>query len=905
MYNIYSIGGGEIIYEVLKAVALCLNGGDGVLRALLTIGGLSGAFMIYFLFLYGNIEKIMKTWALPMTALLHLFFVPEVTVWVHDDVSVFHKKLDHVPYGLGVFAASISQIGKAITEVVEQNFSTPDDLKYHKTGMMFGSDILEKARQFKIVNRNFHENMRNFVGQCVKYDIMLNHKYTFDNLRNSSDVWTLVTSNPSVNRGIFWLPPEGGRAKYLTCAQVVAQFNRVWQQELTRVSLDLGGKLFSGRAIGHSSLSGAPFKMSPQLAQLLKAEFLGNLQSVYGYLGNLAQSSEEILKQNIMINAVQDSASENSHASGNPISFSEMKALLQQNYTFETVGRLAAKVLPIMKAVLEALVYACFIFIIPLCMIPSGYKFLFNWVAVLVWLQAWAPMYAILNFIMNIAARASTIAEMGTVGGVSIANIAGVSAANAEIKVLAGYLTISIPFICIAIVKGLGTFVHLAGQMTGTSTQSAASSATEIAGGNFSYGNVSFDNSQTRNVSQLQRNFGSSLGVGGHILDTGGEQTRNDISGRSVITRAVSSGPTDISSSHSNVEEMRKSWQDSVQQAQNEMESLQKSQSLASSQTQRMANILSSGMSVADLQKYGFGKDEATQIMNAAKVVASQHSGHEYGQASQAGGSLGLNISGSKDIISGGLGISGNVTASNSHNLGESSQASTSEDVNSSQRIVENAMKDISVSERNDELTQLARDHVQTLSEVEQHSRNKSYHEQQAKNYQESLSKGENLNFSSRNNLMDHALKIAQEEEGLSLKESSELLHSQKTEDQSARNEIFRKTHDESGRFMRNDSFMKQPNFARFNHKNSLENEFKRSTSSDSNFDQKMLQMQSDLERKKQNIDAKIDDFIAQSDIEKMKQSIENKSQKIQQKVDKRADMGVAKAAWNKLMEKE
>jgi hypothetical protein len=97
--DIYSLGGGEIVYEVLKAVAMCLNGGGGTMRALLTVGGISGAFMIYFLFLYGNIEKILRTWVLPMSAILHLFFLPETTVWVHDEVSVFHKKLDHVPCG--------------------------------------------------------------------------------------------------------------------------------------------------------------------------------------------------------------------------------------------------------------------------------------------------------------------------------------------------------------------------------------------------------------------------------------------------------------------------------------------------------------------------------------------------------------------------------------------------------------------------------------------------------------------------------------------------------------------------------------------------------------------------------------------------------------------------------------
>jgi hypothetical protein len=43
--EVYTIGGGEIVYEVLKAVAMCLNGGSGTLQAMLRIGGFAGAFI--------------------------------------------------------------------------------------------------------------------------------------------------------------------------------------------------------------------------------------------------------------------------------------------------------------------------------------------------------------------------------------------------------------------------------------------------------------------------------------------------------------------------------------------------------------------------------------------------------------------------------------------------------------------------------------------------------------------------------------------------------------------------------------------------------------------------------------------------------------------------------------------
>ena len=127
--------------------------------------------------------------------------------------------------------------------------------------------------------------------------------------------------------------------------------------------------------------------MTPAIENALKAEIKSNLQSTTSYLADMAASAEEILKQSLLISAISDSASENSKASGNLLSYAEVRALQQQHNTFDTIGRLATKLLPVMKAVIEALAYACFIFIIPLCMIPSGYKFLLNWVAILIWLH--------------------------------------------------------------------------------------------------------------------------------------------------------------------------------------------------------------------------------------------------------------------------------------------------------------------------------------------------------------------------------------------------------------------------------------------------------------------------------------------------------------------------------------
>ena len=427
-------------------------------------------------------------------------------------------------------------------------------------------------------------------------------------------------------------------------------------------------------------------------------------------------------------------------------------------------------------------------------MIPSGYKFLFSWISTLVWLQAWAPMYAILNFIMNIAARSSTLAEIGTSGGLTIANIAGVSEANAEMKTLAGYLAISIPFICIAVVKGVGTFVHMASQMTGATTQAASSTSGELAGGNFSYGNVSLGNSQMGNVSQLQRNMNSSLGVGGHTIDTGGVQTRNDISGSQTITKAISSGLSDPTASFSDMTEIRNSFNDSMNKAASSGAHFEKTKGISQTETQKLANTLSQ-MSAHDVsQRYSVGFEKAEQLVKDARILSSHYNSKDYVQGTSASGNANLNIGkgGGGGAFGGGLGAQANVHANNNKTFGDSNQAVSSEDINSTQRSFDNAIKDIASSTRNDEVTQLSRDHMTTVSLANQYKEEQATHLQEAQNWQDSMSRGCSQSISESIKLRDEAIEIAHEKQNMTRSEAAKLIDSRRPEDQHARNSILR-----------------------------------------------------------------------------------------------------------------
>src|SRR3546814_2707564 len=95
------------------------------------------------------------------------------------------------------------------------------------------------------------------------------------------------------------------------------------------------------------------------------------------------------------------------------LNYAATKALMQQRTTYQLSGEIAGKILPVMKNVFEAIAYGAFIFIFILALLPNGYNVLGTYMGLLLWIQMWPPLYAILNLIMTVAARNQTMGELG------------------------------------------------------------------------------------------------------------------------------------------------------------------------------------------------------------------------------------------------------------------------------------------------------------------------------------------------------------------------------------------------------------------------------------------------------------------------------------------------------------
>ena len=127
---------------------------------------------------------------------------------------------------------------------------------------------------------------------------------------------------------------------------------------------------------------------------------------------------------------------------------------------------------------------------------PAGEGIFRSYFAGLVWLQSWGPLYAVLHRIaMGEAAErmgAGALMPGGEIG-VSLVAQAGIRAVAADVAVMSGYLSMSVPFLAAALAYGVGRTTSLATSVLSVGQDAASSAAQEGTTGNISLANTQAD----------------------------------------------------------------------------------------------------------------------------------------------------------------------------------------------------------------------------------------------------------------------------------------------------------------------------------------------------------------------------------------------------------------------------
>ncbi|QSB45442.1 MULTISPECIES: conjugal transfer protein TraG N-terminal domain-containing protein [Sphingomonadales] len=500
MVEIFTVGGGEYIVNVLNAVAAWT--GAGGYKSLIQVALVMGMVLAVIVVAFNQDWRAWLNWFLGATLIYMCLMVPRMDVHVTDRVnpSLAPATVANVPLGLALMASFTSQAGDYLTRSAELVFGLPDDLNYSKNGMIYGARLLESTRSLRISDPEFAANFDEHVRQCVFYDLLLG-RYSMKELSESDDIWATIAPGSAARAQKFLTrqADDSVTASIITCREAYTALSGQWAGLIDEMTLVAGRQLYPR-----------------QTEALARAKLMADLPIAYQYLTGISRSASDIFRQVLTINAMNQAMHGFAGASGTGSIdvFAQTRADIQTERTYSSIAHNAMKWVPILNVVLTVVFYALFPVLFPLFLMPrTGPIALRGYVTGFFYLAAWGPLFVILHMILMFKG-AGDVAAAGGSTGLSLATFAGMSDVNSDIGILAGYLVASIPFLAGGVARGALAISGQATSYLNPSQNAAEEAAREASTGNVSLGNSNIDNSTVFSRQFAQGNLVPNIAYG-------------------------------------------------------------------------------------------------------------------------------------------------------------------------------------------------------------------------------------------------------------------------------------------------------------------------------------------------------------------------------------------------------
>jgi conjugal transfer mating pair stabilization protein TraG len=497
VWEIFAYQNSDSLFGIFNAVAGIFSSGTYISGiAIAVVSGFIAAGIAYAF----APERLQGwKWLASVTLIYSIMLVPKVTVGIVDKTGGGPVKVvANVPLGLAFFGSLTSSVGNTLTELFETAFQTipgpgalAAEMAYQRNGLMFGNRVVRATRNVNVLDPALRTDLVNFIANCTTYDL-LDGTINPVAFTTSDNIWALMaTPNPA---RFTTIATSSGAIDAVVCPNAYASLSARMPGAIaslqTRLALEL-----------HPTLP--PVMANAQIQDEIEAAYRGRLADV-------SKTATDLLYQNALINAVGDASSlmgqKINDPAGTMLSFARAQAVAQQNASWLNGAKIAEQSVPIVRNVVEAITYAMFPLFVLLLLLTSGRDTMVAikaYVSVLIWIQLWPPLYAILNYMgtvyasfdlgaaadLGFGARALALRNAMTIYGNAISGEAVVSS-----------LMVLIPFVTWAAVKRLETFgaalVSGLSDLRGSAGGAAASGAI----GNYGAGNAMLEQ---RTVSPL------------------------------------------------------------------------------------------------------------------------------------------------------------------------------------------------------------------------------------------------------------------------------------------------------------------------------------------------------------------------------------------------------------------
>lgn len=524
MLEVYAIAGGDWLRGNLNAIAAFMGTGtwSTIEKMCIAISVLivAGSWVKK----HNVMDLIGWVFSLTLVSMLVVIRTP-VQIIDYSNVAQVYE-VDNVPIGLAIPASLTTRVGNALIQSYEMVFALPDSVTYSKTGMLFGSNLVAKSMDFLSQNPEITTLFSDYVQNCVMGDIFLNHKYSFEELMESADPYTLIFSQPSPlrqvpNNSYNFLDKNYLGTTFISCQVAATELKQ-------RLALDTqtGGKTWNYYV--RQLFGGKP---NPDL---LFSQMIGDS---YNYFYSSGQSAGQIIRQNVTMNALRSGIQSYAARSGDTaslVNIANTSSLEKQRLAQATMGHQALRALPLTQTVIMGIMIGMFPIMVMAAMFNMmTLQVLKGYVFALIWLQTWPLLFAILNSAMAYYAKQNGVP-------VVLSELSQVQLKNSDIATTAGYIAVMIPPLSWGIVKSMGAafssaYSHFSSSGLGATSQAASG----VVDGNYSFANMQMENvsgyswgtNSTTSFGQMSRqlaNGGMSTQTrdGSMVWDSGGAMSK-------------------------------------------------------------------------------------------------------------------------------------------------------------------------------------------------------------------------------------------------------------------------------------------------------------------------------------------------------------------------------------------
>ena len=610
MYEVYAYWNVAELEAMFNAVASIMGSGDylGLLRTMAIVG----IIVVVIATLTGR-ERLdgMWKWLFFLAIFQSMLLIPKVTVTIVDRTgNEPPRAVANVPIGLGAFAHSMSKVGDWMTGAFETVFSLPDDVKFRKNGTLFGHRVLSERLAVKSGNPVLTSNLLEFYRECVAPDLATGYIRMKEDILEVNNVWGSLNGKTNPAR-LVTLRDTTDPTVMSTVGCDVA-----YQSLTTQINAE------SSRQI---TLLGS--RLYPKMSQAeAGTAIVGSLATSTNYLLGVSASAQDAVKQaivaNFMIDAQYMLPAQIGDAASAQTNLAMAQSLRSTSDSYKLMARVAESTMPKVRNAIELIQYAIFpVFL--LFVVLSGHQaggVVKSYAASLFWIQLWAPLYAVMNFIITMYSRSQyTNGSAGS--GLSIEQMSFLNTAIVSDQAIAGMLVISIPAIAAAIVKGGEVGLQsVAGLVAPPRDPEKIASA--LAMGNMQMGNASLNNVSHDTMKGLAVDMNPSLRQGmTNYQARGGFEYSNFSGGGFIVKQAKSEVRADMALNDSMGVAAKENYERSQQATQQQSAEYAESALAAIKQEAGFERSHAKGSSDTTGYRHGTGSSQSTEANETMRQV--------------------------------------------------------------------------------------------------------------------------------------------------------------------------------------------------------------------------------------------------------------------------------------------